>query len=77
MSSAVARSQAVREVAAEKNSTLVMPVPVELLRIFDRTALPAGRAQASAAGAQDAGAPLRAPEIPAFTVLAGLPANCL
>jgi hypothetical protein len=24
------------EVAAEKNSTLVMPVPVELLRFFDR-----------------------------------------
>jgi regulator of protease activity HflC (stomatin/prohibitin superfamily) len=32
--------QTVVEVAAEKNSTLVMPVPVELLRFFDRTALP-------------------------------------
>jgi regulator of protease activity HflC (stomatin/prohibitin superfamily) len=30
--------QAVAEVAAEKNSTLVMPVPVELLRFFDRAA---------------------------------------
>src|SRR6202167_3530170 len=30
--------QTVGEVAAEKNSTLVMPVPVELLRFFDRTA---------------------------------------
>src|ERR1700678_2397779 len=30
--------QTVVEVAAEKNSTLVMPVPVELLRFFDRTA---------------------------------------
>ena len=35
--------QTVVEVAAEKNSTLVMPVPVELLRFFDRAA-PADRA---------------------------------
>ena len=28
--------QTVVEVAAEKNSTLVLPVPVELLRFFDR-----------------------------------------
>jgi hypothetical protein len=28
--------QTVVEVAAEKNSTLVMPVPVELLRFIDR-----------------------------------------
>ncbi len=36
--------QTVVEVAAEKNSTLVMPVPVELLRFFDRMtpAAPAG-----------------------------------
>ena len=41
--------QTVVEVAAEKNSTLVMPIPVELLRFFDRAAsatvpasLPAG-----------------------------------
>jgi regulator of protease activity HflC (stomatin/prohibitin superfamily) len=34
--------QTVVEVAAEKNSTLVMPIPVELLRFFDRAA-PAGR----------------------------------
>ena len=33
--------QTVVEVAAEKNSTLVMPFPVELLRFFDRTSLPA------------------------------------
>src|SRR5579863_2928821 len=32
--------QTVVEVAAEKNSTLVMPVPVELLRFFDRAAPP-------------------------------------
>jgi regulator of protease activity HflC (stomatin/prohibitin superfamily) len=30
--------QTVVEVAAEKNSTLVLPVPVELLRFFDRAA---------------------------------------
>ena len=32
--------QTVVEVAAEKNSTLVMPVPVELLRFFDKFAPP-------------------------------------
>jgi regulator of protease activity HflC (stomatin/prohibitin superfamily) len=36
--------QTVVEVAAEKNSTLVMPFPVELLRFFDRTSLPASLA---------------------------------
>ena len=42
--------QTVVEVAAEKNSTLVMPVPVELLRFFDRAARPAaGQAPAAAA----------------------------
>lgn len=33
--------QTVVDVAAEKNSTLVMPFPVELLRFFDRAADPA------------------------------------
>jgi regulator of protease activity HflC (stomatin/prohibitin superfamily) len=39
--------QTVVEVAAEKNSTLVMPVPVELLRFFDRMtpSAPAGNAK--------------------------------
>jgi hypothetical protein len=32
--------QTVVEVAAEKNSTLVMPVPVELLRFFEKNAPP-------------------------------------
>jgi regulator of protease activity HflC (stomatin/prohibitin superfamily) len=32
--------QTVVEVAAEKNSTLVMPLPVELLRFFDRVSTP-------------------------------------
>ena len=40
--------QTVVEVAAEKNSTLVMPVPVELLRFFDRTAPEAGQARVTA-----------------------------
>jgi regulator of protease activity HflC (stomatin/prohibitin superfamily) len=50
--------QTVVEVAAEKNSTLVMPVPVELLRFFDRASRvpspeqppPAGPAQPPAVG---------------------------
>jgi regulator of protease activity HflC (stomatin/prohibitin superfamily) len=70
--------QTVVEVAAEKNSTLVMPVPVELLRFFDKftPSAPAGdkkTAQDSASLAdfseEDAaeitsGAPLGIPEIP-------------
>jgi regulator of protease activity HflC (stomatin/prohibitin superfamily) len=41
--------QTVVEVAAEKNSTLVMPVPVELLRFFDKMTPPGacGRAEVS------------------------------
>jgi regulator of protease activity HflC (stomatin/prohibitin superfamily) len=39
--------QTVVEVAAEKNSTLVMPVPVELLRFFDKNA-PSGQSEAPA-----------------------------
>jgi regulator of protease activity HflC (stomatin/prohibitin superfamily) len=38
--------QTVVEVASERNSTLVMPVPVELLRFFERTAPPATEAAA-------------------------------
>ncbi|MFD1538323.1 SPFH domain-containing protein [Nonomuraea guangzhouensis] len=53
--------QTVVEVAAEKTSTLVMPLPVELLRFFERSA-------ASAAGAGAAGsAEPRAEERPAVT----------
>jgi regulator of protease activity HflC (stomatin/prohibitin superfamily) len=71
--------QTVVEVAAEKNSTLVMPVPVELLRFFDKVtpSVPAGdgkTAEDSASLAdfseQDAaetettsGAPLEVPEV--------------
>jgi len=39
--------QTVVEVAAEKNSTLVMPVPVELLRFFEKNA-PPGQSEAPA-----------------------------
>ena len=72
--------QTVVEVAAEKNSTLVMPVPVELLRFFDRLTpqAPAGdttSAEDSASladfGDEDAaqteitsGAPLEIPQVP-------------
>ena len=45
--------QTVVEVAAEKNSTLVMPVPVELLRFFDRMAPTAEHAQPAADSAED------------------------
>lgn len=40
--------QTVVEVAAEKNSTLVMPFPVELLRFFDQAARAAGAASGAA-----------------------------
>jgi regulator of protease activity HflC (stomatin/prohibitin superfamily) len=71
--------QTVVEVAAEKNSTLVMPVPVELLRFFDRMAPAGDRTTAGdttsladfgdedAAAAETAitgGAPLGIPEVP-------------
>ncbi|MGD0559208.1 MAG: SPFH domain-containing protein [Streptosporangiaceae bacterium] len=59
--------QTVVEVAAEKNSTLVMPVPVELLRFFDRTAPGADHAQPAAEDSRDASESLSAPEIPALT----------
>lgn len=45
--------QTVVEVAAEKNSTLVMPLPVELLRFFDRATQPAAP-EATQAEAQPA-----------------------
>jgi len=52
--------QTVVEVAAEKNSTLVMPVPVELLRFFDRAA------RTPADEAQDNHRLPTAPEVPAL-----------
>src|SRR5579862_2791350 len=72
--------QTVVEVAAEKNSTLVMPVPVELLRFFDRLTPQAPAADSAPAedsaslgdfSEEDAaeagttsGAPLEIPEVP-------------
>ena len=51
--------QTVVEVAGEKNSTLVMPVPVELLRFFEKMApgqaAPTGSTARAAAEAQDLG----------------------
>ena len=47
--------QTVVEVAAEKNSTLVMPVPVELLRFFDRMAPGVAESQAVAPPPADTG----------------------
>ncbi|GAB2822680.1 slipin family protein [Actinocorallia aurea] len=43
--------QTVTDVAAEKNSTLIMPLPVELLRFFDKMA-PGGVAEPAAAPAE-------------------------
>ncbi|MEV0197037.1 slipin family protein [Nonomuraea sp. NPDC050691] len=42
--------QTVVEVAAEKNSTLIMPLPVELLRFFDRAAQAAEQAREERTG---------------------------
>jgi regulator of protease activity HflC (stomatin/prohibitin superfamily) len=67
--------QTVVEVAAEKNSTLVMPVPVELLRFFDRTAQTVGQQPPAVADIQDADGALPAPEAPALAVPASLPAS--
>ncbi len=51
--------QTVVEVAGEKNSTLVMPVPVELLRFFEKMApgpaAPTGSTALAEAEAQDLG----------------------
>jgi regulator of protease activity HflC (stomatin/prohibitin superfamily) len=68
--------QTVVEVAAEKNSTLVMPVPVELLRFFDRTAPEAAPARAVVADHEDAPASVALPgasEIPALPDVPALP----
>ncbi|HET6189687.1 MAG TPA: SPFH domain-containing protein, partial [Trebonia sp.] len=69
--------QTVVEVAAEKNSTLVMPVPVELLRFFDR-AQTAGQARPEAVGIEDAppdALEVPVPEVPALAMPASLAAG--
>jgi regulator of protease activity HflC (stomatin/prohibitin superfamily) len=64
--------QTVVEVAAEKNSTLVMPVPVELLRFFDRAAPAAPAAAEAKPPADDAEDPDAIPPVtvPASPALA-------
>ena len=61
--------QTVVDVAAEKNSTLVMPFPVELLRFFDRLPRLSSQAEAAEASAGATNghgtAPLGSEEIPA------------
>ena len=60
--------QTVTEVAAEKNSTLVMPFPVELLRFFDNATSAPGRARTAAAdGGETAQGPHQAVGVPALT----------
>jgi regulator of protease activity HflC (stomatin/prohibitin superfamily) len=69
--------QTLVEVAAEKNRTIVVPVPVELLRFFDRAAAANPRSLAPAARTRDTDAPtaLAAAGEPDLTVLARLAAN--
>jgi regulator of protease activity HflC (stomatin/prohibitin superfamily) len=69
--------QTVVEVAAEKNSTLVMPVPVELLRFFDRTAQPGAQARPPADEAEttDSLPSVPIPDLPVLAVPASLPVS--
>src|SRR5579859_3096763 len=69
--------QTVVEVAAEKNSTLVMPFPVELLRFFDRTPTAAAQARPPADEAEETEEtailpPVNVPEIAGRTGLESL-----
>jgi len=65
--------QTVVGVAAEKNSTLVMPFPVELLRFFDRVAQPAALARPPADEAEitDSLPPVTVPGLPALAARDG------
>ena len=68
--------QTLVEVAAEKNRTLVIPVPVELLRFFDRAASANARSRTPAAQTRDTDAPAAlAPRMPGLTVPASVPAD--
>src|SRR5438132_13877656 len=67
--------QTVVEVAGEKNSTLVMPIPVELLRFFDRATPATTRAQPPADDAQEHHGLPTVPAVPALARPAGLPAS--
>jgi hypothetical protein len=65
--------QTVFEVAGEKNSTLVMPVPVELLRFFERMtpAAPSAEPSASLADFGDAEAAEPGADVEAHPAAAG------
>ena len=67
--------QTVVEVAGEKNSTLVMPIPVELLRFFDRTAQPGADARPPAGEDDDTDIlpPVTVPQLPDVAMPAALP----
>jgi regulator of protease activity HflC (stomatin/prohibitin superfamily) len=69
--------QTVVEVAAENNSTLIMPVPVELLRFFDRAARPSAQARppADEAATTDSLPPAPAARLPVLAAQGSLPAT--
>jgi regulator of protease activity HflC (stomatin/prohibitin superfamily) len=71
--------QTVVEVAAENNSTLIMPIPVELLRFFDRAATPRAQARppADEAAITDSLPPAPAAELPVLAPQRSLPAPVL
>ena len=50
-----------------------MPIPVELLRFFDRAAQPAALARPQAAEARDPDSPAAIPAKPVLTIPAALP----
>jgi regulator of protease activity HflC (stomatin/prohibitin superfamily) len=61
--------QTVVEVAAEKNSTLVMPFPVELLRFLDRATPASNAAPAAAVPVPATPTAITVPAVPVTTVL--------
>jgi hypothetical protein len=63
--------QTVVEVAAEKNSTLVMPFLVELLRFFDNASPAAAQLQAPAAETRNTDTSPLLPDVPALTGVGG------
>jgi regulator of protease activity HflC (stomatin/prohibitin superfamily) len=64
--------QTVTEVAAEKNSTLVMPLPVEMLRFFDRMA-PAEPAAPAAPREEPVATPLEEEMLPPIEPVGEMP----
>ncbi|WP_329477890.1 slipin family protein [Kribbella sp. NBC_01484] len=62
--------QTVVEVAAEKNSTLVLPFPVELLRFLERSTPPETTAKSTGAGASQPTEPAAGNAVPTLTIRA-------